>query len=101
MATSTNPHKMWQIVYWYVMGNYRNPRKPSAIRNQNTIGAAPNGSKTRSFTTQSVWKPTKSTAKRLALDDLLKNVLIPDHDSHGQYGYSQLGLVSIQGSNSV
>jgi len=100
MATTTAP-KLWTIKYWYVMGNYRNPRKPSAIRNKNTIGAAPNGSKTRSFNTQSVWKPTKHTAKRLALDDLLTNVLRPDHAEHGQYGYSQLGLISIQGENSV
>jgi hypothetical protein len=92
---------MWTISYWYVMGNYRNPRKPSAIRNKNTVGSAPIGSKTRSFTTQSVWKPTKHTAKRLALDDLLTNVLRPDHAKHGQYGYSQLGLISITGANLV
>jgi hypothetical protein len=101
MATSTNPHRMWTISYWYVMGNYRNPRKPTAIRNKNTIGAVPNGAKTRSVNVQSVYKPTKSCAKRLILDDLLKNVLTPEHGQHGQYGYSQLRLVSVQGANSV
>ena len=74
---------------------------PTAIRNKNTIGAVPNGAKTRSVNVQSVYKPTQSCAKRLALDDLLKNVLTPDHARHGQYGYSQLGLISVQGANSV
>jgi hypothetical protein len=101
MATSNSPAKMWKITYWYTTGNPRNPRKITSIRNKNTISVAPIGSKTRSFTIQSVWKPTKHTAKRLSLDDLLKNVLIPDHANHGQYGYTGLGLISIQGSNSV
>jgi hypothetical protein len=101
MATSSSPSKQWKITYWYTTGNFRNARKPTAIRNMNTIGAAPNGSKTRSFTTQSVWKPTNHTAKRLSLDDLLTNVLTPEHGQHGQYGYSQIGLVSVQGANLV
>ena len=101
MATTNSSAKLWTISYWYTTGNPRNPRKPSAIRNKNTIGNAPNGSKTRTFTTQSVWKPTKHTAKRLSLDDLLTNVLRPDHAEHGQYGYTGLGLISITGSNSV
>ena len=101
MATSATPAKLWTLSYWYKTGNFCNARKPTAIRNKNTIGAVPNGAKTRSVNVQSVYKPTQSCAKRLALDDLLKNVLTPDHARHGQYGYSQLGLISVQGANSV
>ena len=101
MATSASPAKLWTLSYWYNTGNFRNARKSTAIRNKNTIGAVPNGAKTRSVNVQSVYKPTKSTAKRLALDDLLKNVLIPDHAKHGQYGYSGIGLIDVAGSNSV
>ena len=101
MATSATPAKQWKITYWFTTGNQRNPCKNTAIRNKNTIGAVPNGAKTRSVNVQSVYKPTKSTAKRLALDDLLKNVLIPDHAKHGQYGYSGIGLIDVAGSNSV
>ena len=101
MATSSTPAKQFTITYWFTTGNQRNPCKNTAIRNKNTIGAVPNGAKTRSVNVQSVYKPTKSTAKRLALDDLLKNVLIPDHAKHGQYGYSGIGLIDVAGSNSV
>jgi hypothetical protein len=103
MATSATPPKQWKITYWYTTGNQRNSRKNTAIHNNNTANYSvqPNGSTKRSFTVQSIYHPTRSTAKRLALDDLLKNVLIPDHAKHGQYGYSGIGLIAIAGSNSV
>ena len=103
MATSSTPAKQFKITYWFTTGNQRNPRKNTAIHNTNTANYSvqPNGSTKRSFTVNSVYKPTRSVAKRLSLDDLLKNVLIPDHAKHGQYGYSGIGLIAVAGSNSV
>jgi hypothetical protein len=72
MATN-GKMRQWRITYQWRTGP-----------NQNSY-------KKRQFDVSSTYKPTRSVARRLAEDDLLKNVL---DASHGQYGYRSITHVT-------